>query len=135
MPMITVTLAATPAPELTKHVVTTIGELTARILRKDPKVTAIAVRYHDPADWYVGGHSLAVQKTAGYWLDIKVTDATNTKDEVAAYLKAVHTALGAIMGGVHDESYTLVDEVPAHDYGYGGETQEQRFIAGRLAQN
>ncbi len=37
-----------------------------------------------------------------------------------------------LLGGVHHESYALVHEVPASAYGFGGQTQEFRFIAGRM---
>jgi 4-oxalocrotonate tautomerase len=44
----------------------------------------------------------------------------------------VHAELGAIIGGVHNESYAHVDEVAAHGYGFGGKTQEHRWIAKSL---
>ena len=40
--------------------------------------------------------------------------------------------MGALLGDVHPDSYVLVHEVPAAAYGYGGVTQEHRFIAGRM---
>ena len=64
--------------------------------------------------------------------DIKVVDGTNTKTELAAYLEAIFAAFGRILGAVHRESYVLVHEVPASAYGYGGVTQEFRFIDQRL---
>jgi 4-oxalocrotonate tautomerase len=39
-----------------------------------------------------------------------------------------------LLGGVHTESYALVHEVPASAYGYGGQTQEFRYISGKLKQ-
>jgi len=33
---------------------------------------------------------------------------------------------------LHIESYILVHEVPASAYGYGGATQEFRFVSGKL---
>ncbi|TGQ20005.1 4-oxalocrotonate tautomerase, partial [Mesorhizobium sp. M00.F.Ca.ET.220.01.1.1] len=66
------------------------------------------------------------------WLDIKVVDGTNTKLELEAYLKAIFDTFGRLLGGVHEESYALVHEVAAAAYGYGGKSQEFRFISGRL---
>jgi 4-oxalocrotonate tautomerase len=134
MPIINVTVAATPAPELTRRIAKAITGLTVKHLSKDPNLTAVIVHYIDPANWYAGGSALAVQKTSSYWLDIKVVDGTNTKAEIAEYLRAVHAELGAILSGVHNESYTHVDEVAAHGYGFGGKTQEHRFIAKQLGQ-
>ena len=88
----------------------------------------MSVSYIDPQHWFTGGKSLAAQHASTFWLDIKVVDGTNTKAEMAAYLEAVFAALSAIIGDVHTESYVLVHEVPASAYGYGGKTQEYRYI-------
>ena len=61
-----------------------------------------------------------------------MVDGTNTKIELEAYLKAIFAAFGHLLGAVHEESYAFVHEVPAAAYGYGGKTQEFRFISGRL---
>ena len=61
-----------------------------------------------------------------------MVDGTNTKLELEAYLKAIFDAFGRILGAVHEESYAFVHEVPAAAYGYGGKSQEFRFISGRL---
>jgi 4-oxalocrotonate tautomerase len=94
--------------------------------------TPVSVSYIDPNHWFAGGRSLAAQGKTTFWLDIKVVDGTNTKTEMVAYLEAVFAALSATLGNVHDESYILVHEVPAAAYGYGGKTQEHRFISGRM---
>ncbi|RWF85509.1 MAG: 4-oxalocrotonate tautomerase, partial [Mesorhizobium sp.] len=101
-------------------------------LRKDPTITAVAISYVDPQHWFAGGKSLAEHGTSTFWLDIKVVDGTNTKLELEAYLKAIFDAFGRLLGGVHEESYALVHEVPAAAYGFGGKSQEFRFISGRL---
>jgi 4-oxalocrotonate tautomerase len=90
------------------------------------------VSYIDPQHWFAGGKSLAGHGANTFWLDIKVVDGTNTKLELEAYLKAIFEAFGRLLGGVHEESYAFVHEVPAAAYGYGGKSQEFRFISGRL---
>jgi len=132
MPIINVSLTATPDPVLSARVAQEVTALTQHHLRKDPTVTAVAVQYVDPAHWFAGGLSLVEQGANSFWLDIKVVDGTNTKTEIAGYLDAVFATLGGILGGVHSESYVLVHEVPAAAYGFGGLTQEFRFIKGRL---
>ena len=76
--------------------------------------------------------SLAEHGTNRFWLDIKVVDGTNTKLEMEAYLKAIFEVFGKLLGRVHEERYAYVDECPAAAYGYGGKSQEFRFISGRL---
>ena len=133
MPLITVTYSSPQAIPSTKpEIAAAVSDLTARILRKDPKVTAIIVTAVDAADWFAGGRSLAEQGLASYWLDIHVTEGTNTKDEKAAYLAALFQRMGELLGPLHEESYAHVDEVKGDAYGFGGLTQERRYIAGKL---
>ena len=108
------------------------SELAASILHKDPKVTAVIVKSVDPADWFAGGKSLAAQKLASYWIDTHVSEGTNTKDEKAAYLAAVFARMGELLGPLHEETYLHVDEVKGDAYGFGGLSQERRYIAGKL---
>jgi 4-oxalocrotonate tautomerase len=133
MPLITVTYSSLrQSPALKSEIAAAVSELTAKILHKDPKVTAIIVKSVDAADWFAGGKSLAEQKLASYWLDIHVSEGTNTKDEKAAYLAAMFKRMGELLGPLHRESYLHVDEVKGDAYGFGGLSQERRYIAGKL---
>src|SRR5882757_4392527 len=133
MPLITVTYATSrKTPSLKSDIAAAVTELTAGILHKDPNVTAIIVKPVDAADWFAGGKSLAEQKLASYWLDIHVSEGTNTKDEKAVYLAAMFKRMGELLGPLHNETYLHVDEVKGDAYGFGGLTQERRYIAGKL---
>ncbi|TPN01506.1 4-oxalocrotonate tautomerase family protein [Mesorhizobium sp. B2-1-3A] len=132
MPIINISLTGKPDAALSARIAGEMTEITARQLRKDPTITAVAVSYIDPQHWFAGGKSLAEHGSNTFWLDIKVVDGTNTKLELEAYLKAIFDAFDRLLGGVHEESYAFVHEVPAAAYGYGGKTQEFRFISGRL---
>ena len=133
MPLITVSYSSSRhTPSLKADIAAAVSDLTAKILHKDPKVTAIVVKSVDPADWFAGGKSLAEQKLASFWLDIHVTEGTNTKDEKAAYIAAMFERMGELLGALHNESYLYVDEVKGDAYGFGGLTQERRYIAGKL---
>jgi 4-oxalocrotonate tautomerase len=133
MPLITVIYSsARQTPSLKADIASAVSELTAKILHKDPKVTAIIVKSADAADWFAGGRSLAEQKLASFWLDVRITEGTNTKDEKAAYLAAMFARMAELLGPLHTESYLHVDEVKADAYGFGGLSQERRYIAGKL---
>jgi len=133
MPLITVTYASSrEKPSLKSDVAAAVSELTAKILHKDPKVTAIIVKSVEASDWFAGGKSLADERLASYWIDIHVTEGTNTKDEKAAYLAAMFRRMAEILGPLHPETYLHVDEVKGDAYGFGGLTQERRYIAGKL---
>jgi 4-oxalocrotonate tautomerase len=132
MPIINIAVTGKPNPALSQKLATEVTELTRLHLRKDPTVTAVAINYVDPEHWFAGGKSLAAQNANSFWLDIKVVDGTNTKQELAIYLEEVFAAMRSALKNLHEESYILVHEVPAAAYGYGGATQEFRFVSGKL---
>jgi 4-oxalocrotonate tautomerase len=133
MPLISITYSSSrQTPSLKADIAAAVTELTAKILRKDPKVTAVIVRYVDAADWFASGSSLAEQGLASFWLDVHVSEGTNTKDEKADYLAATFKRMGDLLGPLHHETYIHVDEVRGDAYGFGGLTQERRYIAGKL---
>src|SRR5262244_2789006 len=107
-------------------------DLAAQVLRKDSKVTAVLVQAVDPADWFCAGHSLAQSGLAAFWLESRITEGSNTKDEKAAFIAAVFKRMGELLGPLHVESYVHVHDVRADGYGFGGVTQEERYVAGKL---
>ena len=134
MPIINVSVTGKPDPTLSQRIAEQVTELTTSHLKKDRTVTAVAIHYVDPAHWFAGGKSLAAQDANSFWLDIKVVDGTNTKLELSNYLEDVFATISGTLGKTHVESYILVHEVPAAAYGFGGKTQEFRFINSRLKQ-
>jgi 4-oxalocrotonate tautomerase len=132
MPILNVKLSAAPSPELITSVSETLLELTTRILHKKRELTAIAIDFVPPEHWVVGGRTLAAQGKRSMFLEIKIVDGTNTKDEKAAYIAAVFEAFARLLGDLHDESYIHVHDVRADAYGFGGQTQELRYIRGKL---
>ena len=134
MPLIAVTLSSPHAEMPAKAALAAeVSRLSSTILNKDPKVTAIIVTTVPPEDWFCGGRSLAEQKLASVWLDIHITDGTNTKDEKAAFIAETYAAFGRLLGPLHEESYVHVHDVRDDAYGFGGLTQGRRYIARQLA--
>lgn len=134
MPILNVTLSLEPDPVLARKIADGLSRITARVLRKNPAVTAVVLRPVSAEFWFVGGSSLAQQNKASFWLDIAVVDGTNTKDEKAQYLSEVFAFMASVLGKpLHEESYAYVHEVAADAYGYGGLTQEHRYIAAKQA--
>ena len=126
MPILNVKVSARKSAELTRSISEMLLELTTRVLHKKRELTAVAIDYVDPADWIVGGESLAAQGRSSFYLDVKIVDETNTKAEKAQYLSEVFNGFGRILGDLHPESYVYVQDVRASAYGFGGKTQEFR---------
>lgn len=133
MPMITLQYAS-PRREagLADKVAAAANRLSADILHKDPAVTAVVVEEIDPARWFIGNKSLAEHGLASFWLDIRVVDGTNTREEKAAFIAATFATMNELIGPLHNESYVYVNEVRGDAYGYGGVTQNERYIANKL---
>jgi 4-oxalocrotonate tautomerase len=128
MPIINVKVSRTASAQATADISEMLLELTTRILRKKRELTAITIDYVAPEHWVVGGATLAVQGKNSFYFDIKVVDGTNTKDEKAQYVKECFEAFSRLLGDVHEESYIYVHDVRAEAYGFGGQTQEYRYI-------
>ena len=133
MPMITVQYA-TPKfkADLTPQIASAVARLNASILKKDPNVTAINVEESSAASWFIAGKSLIQHQLAAFWIDVRVTDGTNTREEKAAFVAAMFEAMKDLIGPLHNECYVHVDDVRGDAYGYGGLTQNERFYAGKF---
>ena len=129
MPMITLKVAAEENEEIAFQLARTITALTAKVLRKDPKVTAVAIEFIPSRRWFTADRSASQRGVASFFLETRITAGTNSSEEKARYVAETYSAIGAILGGAHHESYVHVHEVSADGYGYGGQTQAQRFAA------
>lgn len=127
MPILNVKVSGDKDVQVTKKITALLLDTTTRILKKKPQVTAITIQYVPRDCWVVGGELLSEQNKSSFYLDIKVTDETNTKDEKADYIREVFAGFKGILGDLHDESYIYVEDVRAAAYGYGGRTQEFRY--------
>jgi 4-oxalocrotonate tautomerase len=133
MPILNVKISQPASAQMTQQVAKALLDLTTLILRKAREVTAITVSYLPAEQWVIAGRTLAEQGKNSFYFDIKVTDSTNTKDEKAAYVAACFAAMAQLLPNLHEESYIFVHDVRADAYGYGGQTQEFRYVAGKLA--
>lgn len=131
MPILNLKLSASPSRELVASASEILIDLTTQILKKKRELIAIAIDFVPPEHWVAGGATLADQGQRSFFLDIKIVDGTNTKDEKAGYIAAVFDAFGRLLGELHPESYIHVHDVRADAYGFGGRTQEFRYIAGK----
>ena len=132
MPYIHVSVSRPPDRTLASTLAQGVTERTFRILRKRIEVTAVSISFVDSEQWFVGGQSLQELGRAAFWLDIGVTDGTNSKDEKAAYLADIFAFMREALGPLHEISYVRVLNVPADAWGYGGVSQEERYVRGKL---
>ena len=127
MPYLHIQISGEADETLAANVARSATELTARLLGKDPSLTAVVVDFIAPARWFIGGRALSAGGPRSYHWMVSITDETNTKREKAVYLDAVHRAMGELLGGVAEHSYVHVADLRASAYGFGGLTQEHRY--------
>lgn len=128
MPYLNVRIAMQESSSVAEEVVSTLMKHTAELLGKKPEVTSIAVDFVSPELWFVGGEQVGATNAVTFYLDIKVTDGTNTKAEKAEYIKKVFSDFEAILGEITPASYIVIHDVRADSWGFQGKTQEYRFI-------
>ena len=131
MPYLKLKLSAPESVETTEKIAIVLTELTADILKKKRELTAVEIEFISPQRWFIGGVSLQEQNATSFYLDIKVTEGTNTKDEKARYVGQVFSSIETIVGPLATTSYVVIEEVNADAWGYQGQTQEFRYIKGK----
>ena len=130
MPMILIRYV-TPEPKssLRRAIADLATRLAAETLGKDPSVTAVLVEPADPAGWFIAGTCPALDGLSAFWLDIKITEGTNTKAETTAFIRSAYEGMAAMLGPLHEECYVHVHAADGDAYGYGGRTQNGRWAA------
>ncbi|MCP3849091.1 MAG: 4-oxalocrotonate tautomerase [Gammaproteobacteria bacterium] len=114
--------------EVAERIVSVLMEHTNAVLGKKPEVTSIDVNFNSTKQWFVGGTRVGDQNAVTFYLDIKITEGTNTKAEKAEYIKEVFAGIDAIIGPIEPASYIVIHDVCADSWGFQGVTQEFRFI-------
>lgn len=131
MPILNLTLSTATnnaSAEQSQRAAAILLRLTNDILHKAQPLTSIAISHVPQQHWYIGEQSLAQQEKASFFLDIKITDETNTAIEKAAYIKAVFEEMAGLLGPLHDVSYVHIDDARPAAWGYGGLTQQYRAV-------
>ena len=134
MPMITVKFSVPETrPGLGEAVAKAVNKLSADVLKKNPALTAVAIDQVPADQWFIGNKSLAEHKLAAFWLEIRIVDSTNTREQKAEFIATTFAKMNELIGPLHDESYVYVNEVQGDAYGHSGVTQNERYFKGRLA--
>ncbi len=128
MPYLNVRVSIPQSAESAEKIAGILMKHTSEVLGKKPDVTSIDIDFIAPDKWFVGGVRVSDQNAATFYLDIKVTDGTNTKLEKANYVKNVFADFDDLFGPITPASYIVIHDVRADSWGFQGRTQEYRFI-------
>lgn len=127
MPYINVKLNASKSDELREKVTEIVLENTSKILNKKIEVTSILVEFVPFSSWSIAG-----KNSTTFYLDIKITKGTNTKEQKSNYIQKVYNDFKDLLGEVNAASYITIDEVDGDSWGFEGLTQEYRYIQSKI---
>lgn len=127
MPYINVKLNTKESDELREKIVDIVLENTTNILNKKAEVTSVLVEFVSQKSWSIGGKS-----STTFYLDIKITKGTNTKEQKANYIKKCYEDFNELLKEINSASYIVIDEVEADSWGFEGLTQEYRYIKSKI---
>ncbi|MCU7872083.1 MAG: tautomerase family protein [Candidatus Thiodiazotropha sp. (ex Lucinoma borealis)] len=98
------------------------------IMGKCPEVTVVHIQETDPYLWATNASALTVEDPVGIYVDIKVTEGTNTPEEKAEMLSQTVKMLQDVVGTIQEACYVVIDDIPANSWGYNGKTQAERAV-------
>jgi len=76
--------------------------------------------------WSVNGVALNEQAAVPVYVDIKVTEGTNSEQEIALMLNGTQQLLTEVLGTIQEACYVVVDAIPGSNWGYSGISQAAR---------
>lgn len=123
MPYVEVTLDPAPSAEQAAQLARDITDAMASEVGKRREVTALRVIGSEAILWTIDAKP--TQRTTAY-LDVKITQGTNSGEEKAALIKLLNQILLKIFGELEEASYIVINELAAENWGYAGLTQANR---------
>ncbi|HJE86932.1 tautomerase family protein [Levilactobacillus brevis] len=130
MPYLRVRIASATQDVTSQQVATMLTKLAVEKLGKNASAAAVDVHFTKPEDWFIGGHALCEIGETSFFVEIKITEATNSRDDKAAFVKATFEEMVKLFPKVATTSYVVLQDVASESWGYGGKTQEYRYVTG-----
>jgi 4-oxalocrotonate tautomerase len=96
------------------------------IMGKRREVTVVHIMESEPEQWATNSNQLTKEEPTGAYVDIKITDGTNTPEEKAEMIYQTVEMLKNVAGTIQEACYVVIHDIPANSWGYNGKTQEVR---------
>lgn len=120
MPFVRITLSETIAPSAAAVLADDLTRLMADTLGKRADLTSVLVE-RAAGGWFIGAAPCAAAH-----LEAVITAGTNDAGEKERFLAQADAALRRACPDLKEATYTVIREVPAGDWGYGGRSQQSR---------
>ena len=125
MPYLNVRLSTPESTATAQKVAHLLTDLVVNVLGKQREVAAVDVQFANPDHWFIGGETAPAPT---FFLEVKVTSGTNTRDEKAAFIKQAFAGMRDLLGEISPTSYIVLQDVAPDDWGFGGRTQGFRYV-------
>ncbi len=130
MPYINIRLGTALESTQRERLLEKTTSLMNTVMGKRREVTVVNIQESESRLWATNGESLSADDPVGAYVDIKVTDGTNTPEEKAAMITETVRMLQEVVGTVQEACYVVIDDVAADSWGYNGRTQAARAASG-----
>ena len=128
MPYIDLHLSSAPNEEQAATLAQGITDAMVTITHKRREVTAVRIAAESIL-WSIAGERCS---TPTAYMEVKITENTNSADEKAALLQRLYQLLHDTLGGLAEASYIVIHELPAKNWGYAGISQSARALRKQL---
>jgi 4-oxalocrotonate tautomerase len=115
--------------DIVDRIAVSLTDLMVDCLKKNRDLTVVLIEVVKPEHWFLAALPISARQYPTFYLDVKVTEGTNTKDQKARFISATFTALEGLLGTIEAASYIVIDELRADAWGYQGQTQEYRYVS------
>lgn len=128
MPYINIRIGASLTNEQKNKLYEQTTTLMNTIMNKRREVTIVHIQESESKQWSSNAAQLSTNDSIAIYVDIKVTQGTNTSDEKKAMIARSYKMLQDIVGAIQSACYIVIDEIPGDSWGYGGQTQAMRAL-------
>ncbi len=104
--------------------------LMNEVMHKKEELTSVRIDNYEAGDWAIGSKRMSMSSSSAVYMDIKVTQGTNTAEEKSEMIRQSTLMLKEIIGPIAEASYVVIHEVAGDSWGYNGLTQLARAQMG-----
>lgn len=126
MPYINIRIGAALSQEQRSTLYRKTTGLMHTIMGKKRVVTVVHIQESGPESWSTNGVTLSSEDPTCVYVDIKITEGTNTADQKAEMIASMIKVLEEVVGAIQEACYVVISDIAANSWGYNGKTQAAR---------
>lgn len=100
--------------------------LMKTVMGKRPEVAVVHIQESGSQQWSVNSTPITAEDPVAAYVDIKITDGTNTPSQKAEMIAQTIRMLHNTVGILQKACYVVIDDISADSWGYDGKTQAAR---------